>query len=75
MAHCLICKKGVSAGSNISHSKVHTKRQFKANLQKVNGVILCTKCLKTIKTNLRNEQAYAAQTVAPAETAEVESVK
>lgn len=49
MGRCLICKKSAASGHTISHSQVHTKRKFKPNLQKVNGMFLCTKCLKTIK--------------------------
>ncbi|MEI6499058.1 MAG: bL28 family ribosomal protein [bacterium] len=49
MGRCLICKKSAASGNTISHSQIHTKRKFKPNLQKVNGMLLCTKCLKTIK--------------------------
>ncbi|MFA7244458.1 MAG: 50S ribosomal protein L28 [Patescibacteria group bacterium] len=48
MAKCSICGKGAVSGSNVSHSQVHTKRKFKPNLQKVNGVVLCTSCLRTM---------------------------
>ena len=49
MARCVICDKKAVAGSNVSHSQVHTKRKFKPNLQKVNGLLLCTRCLKSIR--------------------------
>lgn len=49
MARCELCAKSKTAGNNVSHSQIHTKREFKPNLQKVNGVVLCTRCLKTIK--------------------------
>jgi len=49
MASCTICKKSAVSGSQVSHSQIHTKRKFKPNLQKVCGVLLCTRCLKTMK--------------------------
>lgn len=49
MARCAICDKKAVSGSNVSHSQVHTKRKFKPNLQKVNGIVLCTKCLRSIR--------------------------
>lgn len=49
MARCMLCDKKSVAGSNVSHSQVHTKRKFKPNLQKVNGFVLCTQCLRTLK--------------------------
>ncbi len=55
MARCTLCDKKAVSGSNVSHSQVHTKRKFKPNLQKVNGLVLCTKCLKTIKMIARKE--------------------
>jgi large subunit ribosomal protein L28 len=49
MGRCVLCEKSAVSGSQVSHSQIHTKRRFKPNLQKVNGMILCTRCLKTIK--------------------------
>ncbi|MFA6963534.1 MAG: 50S ribosomal protein L28 [Patescibacteria group bacterium] len=49
MARCAICVKSATAGNQVSHSQIHTKRTFKPNLQKVGGVMLCTRCMKTIK--------------------------
>ncbi|HOX40906.1 MAG TPA: bL28 family ribosomal protein [bacterium] len=49
MASCTICSKRAVSGSLVSHSQIHTKRKFRPNLQKVNGVLLCTRCLKSIK--------------------------
>ncbi|MCX6808768.1 MAG: 50S ribosomal protein L28 [Candidatus Berkelbacteria bacterium] len=49
MARCAICTKSAVAGNQVSHSQIHTKRKFKPNLQKVSGLMLCTRCLKTIK--------------------------
>ena len=57
MARCSICKKSATSGSNVSHAQNRTKRKFRPNLQKVNGVILCSKCIKTIKKINREEIA------------------
>lgn len=53
MARCTLCYKSVTAGSKVSHSQIHTKRKFAPNLQKVNGLLLCTRCLKTINKQKR----------------------
>lgn len=49
MARCTLCEKKAVSGSNVSHSQIHTKRKFKPNLQKVNGLTLCAQCLRTLK--------------------------
>ena len=49
MAQCSLCGKSSTSGSTVSHSQIHTKRRFKPNLQKVSGVVVCTKCLRTVK--------------------------
>lgn len=49
MGRCFVCSKSAVSGNQVSHSQIHTKRQFKPNLQKVGGVLVCTRCLKTIK--------------------------
>ena len=45
---CAICGKTAAFGSNVSHSKVHTKRRFDANLHKslIAGekLLVCTRC-------------------------------
>ena len=61
MARCSICKKRAKSGSNVSHAQNRTKRKFRPNIQKVNGVILCSKCIKTIKKINREEMAKEAQ--------------
>ncbi len=56
MAKCERCGKTPSFGYNVSHSNVHTKRQWKPNVQKVTVYIdgktkrmnLCTRCLRTL---------------------------
>jgi large subunit ribosomal protein L28 len=55
MAKCDICGKGPQFGHNVSHSMRHTKRTWKANMQRArvleNGVEkhvhICTRCIKT----------------------------
>lgn len=55
MAKCDMCGKGPQFGHNVSHSMRHTKRTWKANMQRVrlveNGVekrvYMCTRCIKT----------------------------
>ena len=55
MARCTLCCKSATAGSAVSHSQIHTKRKFSPNLQKVNGLLLCTRCLKTINKQKKIE--------------------
>ncbi len=55
MAVCEICHKSPMFGFNVSHSKRHTKRTWKPNIQRatiyVKGVAkrvyLCTRCLRS----------------------------
>ena len=55
MARCTLCNKSKTSGSAVSHSQIHTKRTFGPNLQKVNGLLLCTRCLKTINKQKKIE--------------------
>jgi large subunit ribosomal protein L28 len=56
MAKCDMCGKIPTFGHNVSHSKVRTRRRWKANIQKVTMVKdgkperlnLCTRCLRTL---------------------------
>ncbi len=56
MAMCEICGKTKRAGSNVSHSNVHTKRVFRPNIQRTKIVVdgrlrrvkACTRCLRTM---------------------------
>ena len=56
MATCEICRKAGQSGNNISHSKRHTKRRWRANVQRatidVDGirrrVNICTRCLRSL---------------------------
>jgi len=60
-------------GHNVSHAKNRTNRVFKPNLHwaripmgtTMKRVKLCTKCLRMIKKNLK-DQATIAETIAPA---------
>ena len=56
MAVCAHCGKTAQSGNNVSFSKRHTKRRFKANIQRANVLegdkyvskMLCTKCIKAL---------------------------
>ncbi|MGH2524663.1 MAG: 50S ribosomal protein L28 [Anaerolineales bacterium] len=56
MAKCANCGKEPVVGRNVSHSKRHTPRFFRPNLQKVSVLekgrlvqkTLCAKCIKTL---------------------------
>ena len=49
MAKCLLCGKGPAAGNRVPKSQHKTKRLIQPNIQKVNGIRMCTRCLRTIK--------------------------
>ena len=48
---CALCGKTAGFGSNVSHSKVHTRRRFDANLHValIDGkkLLVCTRCRRT----------------------------
>ncbi|CAN5202850.1 hypothetical protein BH18CHL2_BH18CHL2_09970 [soil metagenome] len=48
---CALCGKSAGFGSNVSHSKVHTRRRFDANLHAalIGGtkLLVCTRCKRT----------------------------
>ncbi len=46
---CEICGKTAVSGYNRPHSQQRTKRTIKPNLQLVNGRLLCTRCIRTLK--------------------------
>lgn len=50
---CEICGKTAASGYNRPHSQHATKRTIKPNLQKVNGQLVCTRCLKTIRNRTK----------------------
>jgi len=53
MASCANCGKTAVAGSNVSHSVVHTKRRFRPNLHwaRVDGkrLLICMRCKRTLR--------------------------
>lgn len=54
---CEICGKGQVSGNTVSHSNIHTRRKWNANIQTVrvndNGTVkkmnVCTRCIKSNK--------------------------
>ena len=48
---CALCGKSAGFGSNVSHSKVHTRRRFDVNLHMalIGGtkLLVCTRCKRT----------------------------
>ena len=48
---CALCGKAAGFGSNVSHSKVHTRRRFDVNLHTalIDGqkLLVCTRCRRT----------------------------
>ncbi|HEY8655246.1 MAG TPA: 50S ribosomal protein L28 [Candidatus Limnocylindria bacterium] len=63
---CALCGKHAAFGSNVSHSKVHTKRRFDANLHPamIKGVklLVCTRCLRTETKDARMAKKAAKAT-------------
>ncbi len=47
MAKCDICGKGSKKAANRSHAKNKTLRRQKPNLQKNEGELVCTRCIRT----------------------------
>ncbi|AKM81915.1 TPA: 50S ribosomal protein L28 [Candidatus Berkelbacteria bacterium] len=45
---CYLCGKTVTTGNNVPHSQHKTRRFIRPNIQKTRGMIICTKCLRTI---------------------------
>lgn len=54
---CEVCGKGQVSGNKVSHSKIHTRRKWNANIQSVkindNGAVrranVCTRCMRSDK--------------------------
>ena len=54
---CEICGKGQVSGNKVSHSMIHTRRKWNANIQSVkvndNGTVrranVCTRCMRSGK--------------------------
>jgi ribosomal protein L28 len=51
---CMICGKTAAMGLNKPHSQKRTKRLFRANIQSYHGLLVCTRCLRTLRRD-RNE--------------------
>jgi ribosomal protein L28 len=49
MAKCMLCEKTPHSGFNVPKSMHKTKRMIKPNIQKVAGIKLCTRCMRTLK--------------------------
>lgn len=56
---CTKCGKGSKKAANRSHSKIKTLRRQKPNLQKVEGVLVCTRCMRSA-TKANRKVALAA---------------
>ena len=60
---CAICGKTATYGSNVSHSKVHTRRRFDANLHvgMIDGqkLLVCTRCRRNQTKDARMAQKKA----------------
>jgi ribosomal protein L28 len=50
---CDLCLKSSQKSATRSHSNIKSLRRQKINLQKVNGIMLCTRCIKTISREPR----------------------
>lgn len=44
---CSVCGKTNASGYNRPHSLKRTKRTVKPNLQKVDGKLVCARCIRT----------------------------
>ena len=53
MAKCTLCGKGPVAGRNVPKSQHKTSRMFQPNIQHVDGIAMCTRCLRTLKREVR----------------------
>ncbi|MDO8472169.1 MAG: bL28 family ribosomal protein [bacterium] len=59
MAHCTVCGNTTQFGNTLSRSLQRTKRTMKPNLQKVGGLVLCTRCLRSLRKRIRDVAAKA----------------
>ena len=50
---CSVCLKGSKKSATRSHSKIKTLRRQKANLQKFEGKIICTRCIRTMANKVK----------------------
>ncbi|MEK6619687.1 MAG: 50S ribosomal protein L28 [Chloroflexota bacterium] len=60
---CAICGKSAAYGSNVSHSKVHTRRRFDVNLHPAmvgaQKLLICTRCRRDLTKPARMAQKRA----------------
>ena len=52
MSKCTLCGKGPVAGRNVPKSQHKTARMFQPNIQTVDGIKMCTRCLRTLKRHV-----------------------
>ena len=62
MAHCTICGKTTKFGNRLSRSLQRTRRKMKPNLQRVGGLVLCTRCLRSLRRSVKLEAESRLQT-------------
>jgi len=53
MAKCDLCGKTPVAGRNVPKSQHKTNRMFQPNVQRIDGMDICTRCLRTLKRSLQ----------------------
>ncbi len=75
MRVCSKCGKKTRIGRNRSHAQNRSSRTFKANIQKVRGRWLCTKCIKREKFNLVEKKKEAKKSDKKVEKAKVKGKK
>jgi len=46
---CMVCGKATVMGINKPHSQKRTKRLVKPNIQPFYGMLICSRCLRTLK--------------------------
>ena len=49
MAKCMLCGKGPHAAQNVPKSMHKTKRVVQPNIQKIGGIAMCTRCMRTLR--------------------------
>jgi len=59
MAHCTVCGSTTKFGNTLSRSLQRTRRTMKPNLQQVGGLVLCTRCLRTLRKRIKEETSKA----------------
>ena len=49
MAMCILCGKTPKIGKNVPKSVHKTSRTLRPNLQKMDGIMMCTRCARTLR--------------------------